>query len=576
MSNSTVSTTMRHVITDELLHDSLSKDFRKGEMLISEGAPSNETMYFILSGVLSVYKKRGSTLEEINILNPGEFFGEIALVSDQPRTATVVVKSEKAKLILFNKENFIRQTKSNPMMMFTILKAMVARVYRAQQSLEKLFESTGRQYPEIIAKLNQTKIRLNNLKLMDFLQIQKMTQYRKNEKVFREEDQSNGLIYFVVRGDLRGFKKLDSKNILLASYEAGDFVGESSFFNSKPQYFTAMVTSEESELVWIDKVLFMEMVKIHPEIVLTILKSFIWKLINTEKASNAIRADAEKSKNEKETDIRNFLRGTPIIKEDDPSNETMYFILNGEMSVFKNRGSKRELVNVLHKGDFFGELSLISNQPRTATIEVRSESADLILFSKKKFIEQTKQNPSLMMSILKATVARLLRAETGLEKLIKKIPDLGTDLKISLEQSRTENINIFKYVHNVFSSLLAHDDKVYGEGDASNGVMFFLLSGQLGIYKTHNKRNYKITTLEPGDFFGEVSLVTNMPRYNMVKVISDKAKIASIDLNILLKIVTINPGFLLSLLRTVIWKLIIMEKAVTKLNIEYDMYEKKI
>ncbi|HMZ57758.1 MAG TPA: cyclic nucleotide-binding domain-containing protein, partial [Leptospiraceae bacterium] len=518
---------------------------------------------------------RGSHQEEINQLPAGEFFGEIALVSDQPRTATVKVKSDTARVISFSKSKFIQQTRTNPTLMFSILRAAVARVFKAESQLDKHLQKFSGFRTDLIAKLNQNKVRINNLKVIDYLQSLHSETYKKAEKVYFETQASNGFMYFIVRGEVKSVKRVGDKNLVLHTLEAGDFFGDVSFFTSRARLSTMLVTSDHAEIVPIDREVFMKIVEIYPEVVLLELKSFIWKLINTEKANNALKTELENEK--KEADIRSVKKGEVIIAENDPSNETMYFILNGEFSVFKNRGeNKKELVNILRKGDFFGELSLISNQPRTATIAVRSDSADLILFSKRKFIEQTKQNPSLMMSILKATIARLLRAETTLDKLIKKIPDIDSNLEISLKESRIENINIFKYVHSVYSSNLKKGDRIFGEGDASNGMMFFLLQGSVSVVKIYNKRIYQITNLEAGDFFGEVSLVATMPRYQTMIVSSERAKIASIDIKILQKIIQINPGFLLSLLRTVIWKLIIMEKAVTKLNIEYDMYEKKI
>ncbi|MCX8000460.1 MAG: cyclic nucleotide-binding domain-containing protein, partial [Leptospiraceae bacterium] len=194
----------------------------------------------------------------------------------------------------------------------------------------------------------------------------------------------------------------------------------------------------------------------------------------------------------------------------------------------------------------------------------------------KKFIEQTKKNPNLMMSILKATIARLLRAETSLSKIIFRLPSLESDLKIRFDQSRVENINIFRYVNSVYTSMLLKGEKVYSENEVSNGCMYFLLDGELSVRKKINKREYKITTLEKGDFFGEVSLISTMPRYQTIVVSSEKARVASLDMKILSRIVNLNPALLLSMLRTVIWKLIIIENAVTKLNLEYDMYENKL
>ncbi|MCB1142628.1 MAG: cyclic nucleotide-binding domain-containing protein [Leptospiraceae bacterium] len=568
-------TSIKEIINHDLLENSNTHEYKQGDVIISEGDASNETMYFIVHGTLSVYKERNKVLEEINQLSAGEFFGEIALVSDQQRTASILVKSDSAKLILFSKSKFVKQTRSNPALMFTILRAAVARVFKAETSFEQLLKAFYNFRPEIISKLNQNKVRATNIKVLDFLQNIHSDVYTKGTIFQREAAQATGQMYFLVRGEVRAIKSINQKNYYLTEYDAGDYFGEISFFSGKPQFASYVVHSEQAEIVAIDRKTFMEIVEIFPEFIFQELKSFIWKLINTEKANSFLKSEIEASR--KDTDIRDYKKGEIIIAENDPSNETMYFILNGEFFVLKDRGETRDVVNIISKGDFFGELSLISNQPRSATVMVKSDTASLILFSKKKFIEQTRQNPSLMMSILKATIARLLRAEKSLDKVIKKLPNLDPNLQINLNSSRSENINIFKYVHSVYSSILTKGEKVYSEGDASNGSMFFLLKGSLSVYKRLNsKRLYKVTTLEAGDFFGEMSVVSSLPRFHTIIAASDKAKIASIDKSILQKIINLNPGFLLSLLRTVIWKLIIMEKAVTKYNIEYDMYESNL
>ncbi|MCB1180356.1 MAG: cyclic nucleotide-binding domain-containing protein [Leptospiraceae bacterium] len=556
-----------------LLDSSNTREFKKGEFITSEGDASNETMYFVLSGTLSVYKNRNNVLEEINQIQAGEFFGEIALISDQPRSASVLVKSDDAKLILFSKEKFIHQAKTNPGLMFAILRAAVARIFKAEIEFEKYLKLSDTIGPGLVAKLNQNIVKANNIKILDYLQSIPSETFNKGDRVNVEGTATDGCMYFLSHGTLKSTKKINNRNYLLTKYEAGNFFGEISFFSGMRR-FSTIYAETDAVVVPIDKKIFLNLVNLNPELVFQQLKNFIWRLVNTEKAIQIIKNQLETRP--KDTDLRKFKKGDYIIKEGDLSNETMYFILNGELSVLKDRGEKKDEVNVLTKGDFFGELSLISNQPRTASICIKSETADIVLFSKKKFIEQTRQNPNLMLSILKATIARLLRAETSLDKLIKKYPDLETNLKIKLDQSRIENINIFKYVHSVYITNLMKGDKVFSENEGSNGCMYFLLDGQLTVQKMHNKKVFKITTLEKGDFFGEISIVTNIPRYNTVIVSSDRAKVASIDKAILERIIHLNPGFLLSLLRTVIWKLIIIEQAVTKYNIEFDMYESKL
>ncbi|MBI5584330.1 MAG: cyclic nucleotide-binding domain-containing protein [Deltaproteobacteria bacterium] len=59
--------------------------YTPGEYVFKEGRPARR-MYLVIKGVLEVVRKDGTV---INVLKEGNFFGEIALFTDQPRTASV-------------------------------------------------------------------------------------------------------------------------------------------------------------------------------------------------------------------------------------------------------------------------------------------------------------------------------------------------------------------------------------------------------------------------------------------------------------------------------------------------------
>jgi len=66
------------------------------------GDPSNGCAYYINSGHVKVVRDGN----EIALLGPGSFFGEMALITDEPRTATVEVIDD-VELQVFLKEDFL-------------------------------------------------------------------------------------------------------------------------------------------------------------------------------------------------------------------------------------------------------------------------------------------------------------------------------------------------------------------------------------------------------------------------------------------------------------------------------------
>ncbi|MCB1191075.1 MAG: cyclic nucleotide-binding domain-containing protein [Leptospiraceae bacterium] len=117
-----------------------TKYFRNGEIVFEQGEYSNGIMYFVFEGELSVLKtKQGKKkAEEIGVLEPGAFFGEMALIKSTPRMATIMVKSPKAKLGVIDKNSFIKLSKTSPGFLFILLKSVIERLYASEERLEEL------------------------------------------------------------------------------------------------------------------------------------------------------------------------------------------------------------------------------------------------------------------------------------------------------------------------------------------------------------------------------------------------------------------------------------------------------
>jgi len=97
-------------------------DLREGKEMTRQGAPGRE-FFVLLEGTADV-KKNG---RRVNTLGPGDFFGEIALVSREPRTATVIATSPVRALVITDR-SFRRLLDDAPRVQTKVMEAMAKRL----------------------------------------------------------------------------------------------------------------------------------------------------------------------------------------------------------------------------------------------------------------------------------------------------------------------------------------------------------------------------------------------------------------------------------------------------------------
>src|SRR5512144_2163239 len=75
-----------------------------GEILIKQGE-LGDTAYVVISGEFEIQKQTGQSLIKIDVRNPGDVVGEMALLSQSPRNATVLARTD-AETLRIPKESF--------------------------------------------------------------------------------------------------------------------------------------------------------------------------------------------------------------------------------------------------------------------------------------------------------------------------------------------------------------------------------------------------------------------------------------------------------------------------------------
>lgn len=104
-----------------------AKEYEPGQVIIAEYEPG-DSFYLIQSGRVQLVKCVNGTLKNLDILKPGEFFGEMAILDNSPRSATCMASGH-VKCLEFNKENFELLITGNPQIALVLLKLFCKRIY---------------------------------------------------------------------------------------------------------------------------------------------------------------------------------------------------------------------------------------------------------------------------------------------------------------------------------------------------------------------------------------------------------------------------------------------------------------
>ena len=105
------------------------------------------------------------------------------------------------------------------------------------------------------------------------------------------------------------------------------------------------------------------------------------------------------------TDTVRFKKGATIIHEG-TTGSNAYLILSGSVEVFKKVGDEKLVLSRLVKGNIFGEMSLVDDKPRSATI-VALEDTEVRILSRERFESMLEQNPRAVIPLLKQVFQRV-------------------------------------------------------------------------------------------------------------------------------------------------------------------------
>jgi len=110
------------------------------------------------------------------------------------------------------------------------------------------------------------------------------------------------------------------------------------------------------------------------------------------------------------TRVRTYPKGGVVVSAEEPG-DALFVVAEGKVKVVLFGDSGREIIlSVFQPGDFFGEMSLLDDQPRSATAIAMTE-ARLLVLERRAFARHLVENPRSSVAVLAELSRRLRKAD---------------------------------------------------------------------------------------------------------------------------------------------------------------------
>lgn len=388
--------------------------FSNGNFVFSQGDIGQD--FFVISeGEASVEKTLPSGANQhIVTLRRGDYFGESALLCDEPRVASVIALT--ALSVLKISRQCFRELGLHAKLQFAKRKAVGGGGEVRQIATKTASPKTDNEIVFIrdaLWKNENIKTMLNNLdeeRVNDLIRVAWIEEVEAGQTVIQAGDFNADYFYIVkegifevsnrseeadaepdspsplsprtpstpvrrIRSNAKEAQPQSAEQAMTKAVEVGECFGELALLYLTPR--TATVKAKEKSTVWvIDRQNFKRVLMMKTE---ERLKEYA-ELLDKVQILNCL-ADEEKKELANAVVEMHFVEGEAIITEGEVG-KTFYILYDGQVEVTQ----KGQKIRDFHtRGDFFGEKALIGDEPRTATVTVTSSTVRVLALDHESF-----------------------------------------------------------------------------------------------------------------------------------------------------------------------------------------------
>eukprot|EP00927_Polykrikos_kofoidii_P065450 TRINITY_DN6119_c0_g1_i1.p1 TRINITY_DN6119_c0_g1~~TRINITY_DN6119_c0_g1_i1.p1 ORF type:complete len:789 (-),score=167.82 TRINITY_DN6119_c0_g1_i1:151-2517(-) len=367
-------------------------NFQASEGIIRQGDQGDE-FFIIKTGVASVNVKTSPSepVRKVATLKAGDYFGENALLHDDPRTASIIAEMPLTALKITRFQ--FQDLGLNKKLQFGQRKAVAAGAARAfvtKQPTPKTQEEA-----DLIKKALQTNenlcscVSLDDGKLEQIIEISWKESVPEGHKLIEQGDEEADYFYVVQEGefeieikqepgDSSQSAELVVNKATIFSIQKGGSFGELALLYYAPR--AATVKAKVPSVVWVfDRVSFKNILMRSDE---KRCKEYVTYLDRVEILA-PLKVE-EKDAMAKGLVEMFFSKDEMILKQGEKGS-TFFILFEGEVSVIIDGVEKARLTATQQAAQIFGERALLNNEPRAASVKVISEAAKTLTMDRESF-----------------------------------------------------------------------------------------------------------------------------------------------------------------------------------------------
>ncbi|WP_374687551.1 cyclic nucleotide-binding domain-containing protein, partial [Promineifilum sp.] len=226
-----------------------------------------------------------------------------------------------------------------------------------------------------------------------------------------------------------------------------------------------------------------------------------------------------------------FPPGSVIVRQGEPG-EHFYILTGGQAEVCMVQPDGREVrVDHLRAGQYFGEMALLGQRPRRATVRAAADApVEAVALDSESFNRLIAESPSLREELQRIISLREVQSQ------VDALRDIGRDeLEALAAAAGTGGFQTRPY---------APGETIIHQG-ALGETFYFILEGEVAVFVARDAgREEQIDHLGPGRYFGELALLGSRRRTATVRAVGQESvRLLELDAAAFEKLTQLSPRF---------------------------------